>query len=187
MPRWPRHSEETRGRSPWPGNAPAVHDSIDHLDHPACSWIDQNGPLVDDRVAVAGGNAIFAGHPVIGYSGGRQNHPDPRILAVAIRGTVLAYHVVVKARAFIDPQQPADPACNTAHHATDRATNGPAYGGPFGRATCRAAGNALGLGREGRGEESRDHGYSEFFLHRLFSVLSLEFRAKHRPSLKVPS
>ena len=99
---------------------------------------------------------------------------------------MLAYHVVVRARAFIDAQEPTDPARNTANHAPNRATNGPAYGGAFGCATCRAAGNALSLGRERRGEESRDHGYSEFFLHRLFSVLSLEFRAKHRHAAKVP-
>jgi hypothetical protein len=30
----------------------------------------------------------------------------------------------------------------------------------------------LSLGRERRGEESRDHGYSEFFLHRHVSVFS---------------
>jgi hypothetical protein len=83
-----------------------------------------------------------------------------RILAVAISGAVFAYHIVVKARGLIGAQEAADPARDTANHATDRATHGPAYGAAFGCATFRAAGNSLSLGRDRRGEQSRNHGYS---------------------------
>jgi hypothetical protein len=93
----------------------------------------------------------------------------------------------MKARAFIGAQQAANPARDTANHAADRATHRPAYGAAFGCATFRTGGNALSLHRERRGEQSRDHGYSEFFLHRHFSVFSVERRAKHRPSQEVPS
>jgi hypothetical protein len=85
---------------------------------------------------------------------------------------VFAYHVVVKARAFIDAQQAANPARDTANHAADRATHWAAYGAAFGCATFRTGGNALRLHREWRGEQSRNHGYSEFFLHHSFSVSS---------------
>jgi hypothetical protein len=150
---------------------PAVDDSIDYLNHPACSWIDQNGPLIEDRVAVAGGNAIFPRHLVKDDPGGRQDHSNPRILAVAISGAVFAYHIVVKARRLIDAQQAANSARDTANYATDRTTNGPAYATAFGCATFRTGGNALSLDRERRGKQSRDHGYSEFFLHRISPCL----------------
>jgi hypothetical protein len=174
------------GRLAWPGNHPAVDDSIDYLNDSACPWLDQNRPLIDKRVAVAGGNAKFSRHPVIHYSGGRQDHSDPRILAVAIRGAVFAYHIFVKSRSLIDAQQAAnssrDAADDAADHATDRSTDVATFYG----ATCGTSGNALSLGRERRGEQSRNHGYSESFLHRHFSVFCLEERAKHRPSPKVP-
>jgi hypothetical protein len=159
-------ADQRAGRLPQPENAPH-DDSIDHLNNPACSWIDQNWRFIDNRVAVAGGNAIFPRHRVIGHSGGRQDHANPRILAVTIRGAVFAYHIVVKARDFIDAQQAANPARDTSNDATDRATNGAAYGTAFGRAAFRTGGNALSLDRERRGKQSRDHGYSEFSLHRI--------------------
>ena len=154
------------------GNRPAVDDSIDHLNHCARSWINQNGVLIDDRVAVGWGNSIFPRHLVKDYPGGRQDHPNLRILGIDKSGSVLAYHIVVKASGLIDAQEAADPARDTANHATDRATHGPAYGAAFGCATFRAAGNSLSLGRDRRGEQSRNHGYSEFFLHRHVSVFS---------------
>jgi hypothetical protein len=64
---------------------PAVDDSIDHLNHPARSGIDQKGPLIDNRVAVVGRNVIFPRHPVKDHPAGRKDHSHPRILAVAIR------------------------------------------------------------------------------------------------------
>jgi hypothetical protein len=152
---------------------PVDGDSVDYLNYPACPWIDQNRLLIDNRVAVARGNAIFPRYPVICYSGGRQDHADPRILAVAIRGAVFAYHVVVKARNFIDAQHAANSARDAADHATDRSADVAAFRG----ATFRTCRNALSLGRERRGEQSRTHGYSESFLHRHFSVFCLVWRA----------
>jgi hypothetical protein len=61
----------------------------------------------------------------------------------------------------------------TANHATDRATDGPAYGTAFVCAAFRAGGNSLSLHRERRSKQSRDHGYSEFFLHHGFSLSSV--------------
>jgi hypothetical protein len=119
------------------GKHPCTDDSIDYLNHPACSWIDQNSPIVDK---------------------------------------------VVKARAFIGAQQAANPARDTASHAADR----PAYGAAFGCATFRTGGNALSLHRERRGEQSRNYGYSEFFLHRRIHLFFPDCPAKHRPSPKVP-
>jgi hypothetical protein len=147
---------------PW-GKRPCTDDSIDYLNHPACSWIDQDRPVIDNRVTIARGNAIFPGDWVKDYPGGRQDHSNLRILAVAVRRAVFAYHIVVKARGLIGAQQAANPARDTANHATDRATHGPAYGAAFGCATFRAAGNSLSLGRDRRGEQSRNHGYFEFF------------------------
>jgi hypothetical protein len=153
------------GRLPWPGKRPCTDDSIDYLNHPACSWIDQDRPVIDNRVTIARGNAIFPGDWVKDYPGGRQDHSNLRILAVAVRRAVFAYHIVVKARGLIGAQQAANPARDTANHATDRTANWPTYGTAFGCATFRAGGDALSLDSEGRSDQSRNHGYSEFFLH----------------------
>jgi hypothetical protein len=142
------------------------------LNHCARSWINQNCVLIDDRVAVGWGNSIFRRHLVKDYKdypGGRQGHPNLRILGIDKSGSVLAYHIVVKGSGSIDAQEAAkaeDPARDTANDATDRANHGPAYGAAFGCATFRAAGNSLSLGRDRRGEQRRNHGYSECFLHR---------------------
>jgi hypothetical protein len=153
---------------------PAAEVSIDYLNHRARLWINQNGVFIDDRVAVGWGNTKSCRHPVIGYPGSRQDHSNPRILGIDISGAVFAYHIVVKARNFLHTQQAADSARDAANHAADRATHGSAYGAAFGGTALRAGGNALSLGRERRGEQSRDHGYSEFFLHRHCSVFSVE-------------
>jgi hypothetical protein len=42
----------------------------------------------------------------------------------------------------------------------------------FRPAALHSSNNTLSLHRERRGEESRDHGYSEFFLHHSFSLSS---------------
>ena len=42
----------------------------------------------------------------------------------------------------------ANSARDTANHAANRATNGPAHSAAFGGAARRTGGNALGLGRE---------------------------------------
>jgi hypothetical protein len=57
----------------------AVDDSIDHLNYLARSWINQNGVVIDDCVAVGWGNAVFPRHSVKDYPGGRQDHSHLRI------------------------------------------------------------------------------------------------------------
>jgi hypothetical protein len=54
----------------------------------------------------------------------------------------------------------------TAHDPADRAANGVT----FRRTAFHPAGNSLCLGRDGRSEQSRNHGDSEFLLHRQSSV-----------------
>ncbi len=86
-----------------------------------------------------------------------------------------------------DAKRPVDTTDGTADRATDNTANRTGRGIAFRRTTFHSWNNALSMSRDRRGEQSRNHGYSEFFLHRHVSVFSVERRAKHRPSPKVPS
>src|SRR5947209_7674302 len=71
---------------------------LDDLDHPVRAGIDQNRPVVHDRIAVLP-RAIFRRHVVIGYALLGQDGADPDVLAIAVGWAVLLDHIAVEARA----------------------------------------------------------------------------------------
>jgi hypothetical protein len=73
------------------------------------------------------------------------------------------------------PWSDSERPIHAAHRATDRAADNTANwasgGIAFRRAALHSSKNALSMNRDWYGEQSRNHDYSKFFPHRLFSVL----------------
>src|ERR1700738_2267372 len=117
---------------------------IDDLDNPVGARVDQNRPVVHDRVAIIPG-AIFRRHCVIGDALLRQYSADPDILAILIGRATLLDHILAKTGALIDAQNAGDA---TDHTANDTADDGADRAGrlfSFSRASLDSTGPALGL------------------------------------------
>ena len=82
--------------------------------------IDQNGPVVHDRIAIFV-DAIFRRHVVIGDALLGQNGADPNVFIIPIRRAMLLNRVTAEARALIDAKDSVDA---TDHAANDAADNG---------------------------------------------------------------
>jgi hypothetical protein len=74
----------------------------------------------------------------------------------------------------VDAECPVDTADCTSDRTAGNSAKGTAGGIACPRAAPHSSNNALSMNRDRRGEQSRNRGYSEFFLHRHFSVLSVE-------------
>lgn len=90
---------------------------------------------------------------------------------IAISRAVLVHPMAMVAWPRVDAEYPVHAAGRAANRAADYTANWARGPIAFRRAALHASENALGLGRERRGEQSRDHGYSEFLPHRHFSLL----------------
>ena len=71
----------------------------------------------------------------------------------------------------VDAEHPVHAAGRAANRTADYTANWARGSIAFRCAALHSSENALGLGCERRGEQSRDHGYSEFLPHRHFSLL----------------
>ena len=90
--------------------------------------IDQNGPIVHDRIAIFV-DAIFRRHVVIGYALLGQNGADPDFLIIPIRRAMLFDSVAAEARALIDAKNSVDATNYTTNDAAHNGSN--RTGGPF--------------------------------------------------------
>jgi hypothetical protein len=104
---------------------------------------------------------------------------------IAISRAVLVNPMAMVAWPRVDAEYPVHAAGRGANRAADYTANWSRGSIAFRRAALHSSENALGLGRERRSEQSRDHGYSEFLPHRHFSLL-LTIATNHRPPPEVP-
>jgi len=83
--------------------------------------------------------------------------------------------VISRTRLVAWPRIDAKRSIHTAHRATDRTADNTANWTSdvitLRRAALHASDNALRVNRDWRGKQSRNHGYSKFHPHRLFSLL----------------
>ena len=98
-------------------------------------------------------NAVFLRHVVIGDAVFRQHDADPDVFAILIGRAALLDHVAAKARTLVDAQNAGNAADHAANDAADHGAD--RTGGPLtvARASLDAAGDALGLGQRGNGED----------------------------------
>src|ERR1700738_4716805 len=96
---------------------------LDDLDNPVGARIDQNRPVVHDRVAIFPG-AIFRRHVVIGDAFLRQNRANSDILAALMGRWLALNNITAKAGTLTGAETPGDPpdypANDTADDGTDR-------------------------------------------------------------------
>ena len=101
---------------------------FDDFDDAMGARIDQDGPVVHDRIAIVA-DAIFRRHIVISDALLGQNGADPNVFVIPIRGAMLFDRVAAKARALIDAKDSIDAADYTADHAANDGSD--RTGGPF--------------------------------------------------------
>jgi hypothetical protein len=73
---------------------------------------------------------------------------------------------------WVDAEHPI----HAADRAADNTANGASGGTAFRRAALHSSENALSMNRDRGGEQSRNHGHSEFLPHCHFSMLSTTVR-----------
>jgi hypothetical protein len=91
---------------------------LDDLNYAARSGVDQNGRVIDDRIAIFA-NTVLRWNLVVGDARFRKYCAYPYITFVAVRGPVLFDDVMTETRTLID----AENAIYTADDAADRAAN----------------------------------------------------------------
>ena len=98
------------------------------------------------------------------------------VTVVMIPVTMVAVPVMVIRRtvrvARVDAKRAIHTADRTPHSAPDNSADWAGRVAAFRRATLHAAKNTLRLSGNWRGEQGRNHGYSEFLPHPCFSILS---------------
>jgi len=124
--------------------------SVDDFDDAMRSRIDQDGLVVNHRVAIFP-HAIFRRDVVIGHAfpgklGAHGHRP-----VISIRAAMLMPDVVAKARLLIDAKQAGDAAADGADSAADNRADRAGVSIAFMRPFSGAADNALGAGGERQG------------------------------------
>src|SRR5665213_3733124 len=118
--------------------------SIDDFDH-APRTVDDNGMMVDHRVAIAWPHVIVRRDGVVTDRSIGQYNTDAHVTVVFIGRNVLLNDIMVKARIIIDAEEPCyasgDTPDNTATDRTDRTRRRAA----FGCATLRTSHHTLRL------------------------------------------
>jgi hypothetical protein len=87
---------------------------------------------------------------------------------------------------WVDAEHPIHATGCTTDRAADNTANRASNGTAFRRAALHSSENALSMNRDWRGEQSRNHGYSEFIPHCHFSMLSTAVRLTLDLSRKFP-
>lgn len=88
---------------------------------------------------------------------------------------------------WVDAEHPIHAADRAADRAADNTANWASGGTAFRRAALHSSENALSMNRDRGGEQSRNHGHSEFLPHCLFLHAVHDCPANPRPSAEVPS
>ena len=109
-----------------------VLELLDDLHDAVRVWIDQHGPVVDDRISIVL-YAVFCGNLVVGNAGRRQLGADHDIAVVPIRGPFFLHNVGAELRTPIVGNAADNRAAYAANNRTnraadDRATDRTAYG-----------------------------------------------------------
>jgi hypothetical protein len=93
-------------------------DLLDDLYDAASMGINQNGSIVDDRVAIPA-STVFLGHVVVGHARFGKLGTHPYLALIAVGRAVLFNHIPMKAGSLIYAQY----SCYTADDPSDRAAN----------------------------------------------------------------
>jgi hypothetical protein len=95
---------------------------LDHLNDAARSGVDQNRPVIDDRITIFA-DAILGWNVIVGDACFRKHCAHPYIPFVAVRGPAFFDDVMTEARTLIG----AENASHTTDDPSDRAANNSAH------------------------------------------------------------